>query len=423
MYKLGRTFCHSFRSRYCEQIQISKYFLSAYTIQYNNIKEKLHERCKDHRETKLPILTIQNNWRSYCNKSSQNGERRELLEYNKVIKHYSLNVPSFGGAVCTKSSSNVKIKSADPTEYQNLDKAFVRLLSCVESNNCETTLNVKQEDSVLSVDYTEENEEKVLDYKLEVEVPIVYNVKVTTVGKADVEVYDLIESNYVDIETKDGKVKIHKIMSENVIINTHSGDVVCQGALQGDVKIKTINGNIESQKRFIGPNAVLETDSGNITVSSSYSDISKFSINRGSMNLKNIHNESHVNIYENGNCKMQGVDGSTTIFVRKGDLDIQISRINSQSRIHVVEGNVCLKLSDSHPMNVSINAKNIIPDSKFHSYGKIENNSNTGLRCFNTTIEPHLSSESLIVTAENGTVAVEIQDWATSIGFKLPSLN
>merc|ERR1719189_1032904 len=105
------------------------------------------------------------------------------------------------------------------------------------------------------------------------------------------------------------------------------------------------------------------------------------------MNLKNIHNESHVIVFENGNCKMQGVDGSTNIFIQKGDLDVQIARINNKSRIHVVEGNVCLKLSDSHPINVSINAKDIITDSTFHSYGIIENNVSTGLRCFQTTIE------------------------------------
>ena len=52
-------------------------------------------------------------------------------------------------------------------------------------------------------------------------------------------------------------------------------------------------------------------------VASSYSDQAKFSSNKGSMNLRNIHNESYVAIYEEGDVKIQGLDGSTNIFIKK----------------------------------------------------------------------------------------------------------
>ena len=50
-------------------------------------------------------------------------------------------------------------------------------------------------------------------------------------------------------------------------------------------------------------------------VASSYSDQAKFSTNKGSMNLRNIHNESYIAVYEEGDVKMQGLDGSTNIFI------------------------------------------------------------------------------------------------------------
>ena len=35
------------------------------------------------------------------------------------------------------------------------------------------------------------------------------------------------------------------------------------------------------------------------------------------MNLRNIHNESYVAVYDEGDVIMQGLDGSTNIFIKK----------------------------------------------------------------------------------------------------------
>ena len=260
------------------------------------------------------------------------------------------------------------------------------------------------------------------DYKLNVEIPIVYNVKAFGLGNASIQVGEFIETKYVDVETVHGDIKTTKLRSENIELQTYSGDITCDGALQGNISIITKKGDIISNKRFIGPIAELETDDGDIKISSSYSDVNKFSTNCGSLNLKNIHNESHINVADTGDVKMQGVDGSTDIFINKGDLDIQISRITGTSKILVVEGNVTLKLSDSNPMNVIIDAKEITIDDKFGKQGVSDTNKENGLARFITSEEPYKSSESLTVCA-NGKVSVEIQDWATSIGFKLPSLS
>ena len=45
--------------------------------------------------------------------------------------------------------------------------------------------------------------------------------------------------------------------------------------------------------------------------------------------FRNLHNESYVAVYEKGNVTMQGVDGSTNVFVKEGDVDIQV-RISIQ---------------------------------------------------------------------------------------------
>ena len=50
-----------------------------------------------------------------------------------------------------------------------------------------------------------------------------------------------------------------------------------------------------------------------------------FYINCKIVNIfRNLHNESYVAVYEKGNVTMQGVDGSTNVFVKEGDVDIQV---------------------------------------------------------------------------------------------------
>ena len=413
------------RLQSCKFIQPSKRSISsAVTYHDHHVKNQHRKRDVEYRNPKHVLFTpSQTQYQSLSSTTSQHKVDNESYEYKKVIDEHSLKVPSFGGSVLTKSNADISIKPADPTQYQNLDQAFVRLLSRVESNNEQAKLRVEQQDHKLIAECKIEDETKSSDYKLEVEVPIVYNVKVSAAANANVDVHDFMESNFVDIDTEDGNVNCHKsIKTENVIIHTGSGDVICQGALQGEVKIKTKSGNIVSEKRFVGPNAELETDIGTINVASSYSDQAKFSTNRGSMILKNVHNESNVTVHEHGNVQMQGVDGSTQIFINKGDLDIQISRITKDSRIHVLEGNVNLKLSESCRIDSSITAKDVIIDSKLDKLGEVEQNTDKDSTRLASTSEPQMVHPKLVIIAKKGRVSIEVQDWATSIGFKLPSM-
>ncbi len=139
------------------------------------------------------------------------------------------------------------------------------------------------------------------------------------------------------------------------------------------------------------------------------------------MNLKNIHNESYVAVYESGDVSIKGVDGSTNIFVKKGDLDVHISQIKHESRIHVEEGNITLKMIDSHPIKITIDANQVIPDTKFSKHGTIEARKDSPNTVhYSAAIQPNVFSPTLTVVAENGNVVLESQDWAASLGIKLP---
>ena len=110
--------------------------------------------------------------------------------------------------------------------------------------------------------------------------------------------------------------------------------MVCKGAYRGSVSIVT------ADKRLIGPTLDITTDQGDIKIASCYSDQSKFSTRWGNMVLRNIHNESYIT--------MQGVDSCTNVFMKKGELGIQISHVGNESRLHVDQHKILEFFPSSH---------------------------------------------------------------------------
>jgi DUF4097 and DUF4098 domain-containing protein YvlB len=98
-----------------------------------------------------------------------------------------------------------------------------------------------------------------------------------------------------------GDITAARIKTAKLTLTSNSGDIVCSGHLQGNVVIKTKSGNVIGDKRFTGPSI----------------EQAKFSTNTGSMNLRNLHNESYIVVYDQGDVKAIGIDGAANIFVKK----------------------------------------------------------------------------------------------------------
>ena len=129
------------------------------------------------------------------------------------------------------------MRSADPTHYHNLDHAVISLMSCNKSNCHPAKLDVSQEEHKVTVQCTLAKEANFNEYQVDVEVPIVHNVKVSALENACVDVHDFIESNYVNVRAESGQVTMQQIKTENLTIHTKSGDVFCQGTLQVSIKL------------------------------------------------------------------------------------------------------------------------------------------------------------------------------------------
>eukprot|EP00088_Acartia_fossae_P063980 TRINITY_DN7845_c0_g2_i1.p1 TRINITY_DN7845_c0_g2~~TRINITY_DN7845_c0_g2_i1.p1 ORF type:complete len:396 (+),score=83.35 TRINITY_DN7845_c0_g2_i1:51-1238(+) len=353
--------------------------------------------------------------RGLCQSSVLHGQNRILLE------DHSLKVPSFGGVLWVNSNVKVSVKPVNTLEDLHMDKAAVKVYGVAKDLKEKYTMDVKQEGHKLTVNTNTNDESIKQNINCVIEVPLVHNVNIVGSGDAPVKCKDMVESNYCHLTSDKGEISVERVKTANLSVQSAEGDVFCRGAIQGSISVVTGEGNVVNDKRFLGPSLDITTDSGDIRVASCYSDQSKFSTNTGSLFLRNLHNESYVAVYEKGNVTMQGVDGSTNVFVKDGDVDIQVSKVGHESRIHVEEGDITLKLTDTFPLKVCVTANEIILDTKFSQYGNIDDKKyDDGYKHYFGTIQPEKFSPTLQVVAENGRVIVESQDWAASLGFKLP---
>jgi len=340
------------------------------------------------------------------------------------LSEQALTVPSFGGSLTVRAACPVRVRPTSTLDYPDLDRATVRLLGRPDgSRDQEPELLVTQEGHRLNV-----QAEAGLgggQLELEVEVPIVHNVTVTTTGQAGIECSDMIESQYCHLTSEEGGVVVAGLKTANLIVQTEGGDVVCRGAIQGSVTINTGAGGVTGERRFLGPSLNITTEQGDIDIASCYSEQSKFSTMTGRMNLRNIHNESFVAGYgRTGGVSMQGVDGSTNVWLREGDLDIQVSHCMNESRVHVEEGNIRLKMADNHPVKVCATGLEVEVDTKFSDLGSVGVKEDCpNYQHYLGILMPDQFSPTCQVMADSGKVSVAAQSWAASFGLKLPDLN
>ena len=276
-------------------------------------------------------------------------------------------------------------------------------------------IQVSQKDGKLAVSgYGASNSSVLVD----VEVPIVYDVTVVTSDSAGIQVRDLLESAWCHLTSQSGPVVVAGVKTANLLVESETGDVTCRGAIQGAVRINTNSGCVSSDRRFTGPSLDISTESGSIQVTSCYSDQSRFSTMTGQLRLSNIHHTSYVAVHERADVRMVGLDGTASVFMKAGSLDLQVSCVRGESRVQLEQGDIQLKIAESQPLKLCVTGREVTVDEKFSSYGKIEGKEEN-YQQYNGAIQPDQSSALCEVVAEEGRVSVAVQDWASSLGLKL----
>ena len=88
-------------------------------------------------------------------------------------------------------------------------------------------------------------------------------------------------------------------------------------------------------------------------------------------------------------------------------------------RIHVKEGDIILKMADSHPLKLCVKGYEVTTDETFAKYGKVINMPKAGLQNYVGYIQPSGLNPRCEVLADSGKVSISAQGWAQSLGFNI----
>ena len=328
-----------------------------------------------------------------------------------AVEQARLAVPGFGGLLSVTSSVGVEVVAACVQTFPHLDTAVVAARGEVAG----LQVQVHQQGDRLEVSCFATTPAPPLA-TCRVEVPMVHGVEVVAVGAAGVEVRDMVEGPHILLGAEQGAVTVSGVKTEELRVVTEGGPVRCEGAVQGRVALTTTTGAIAATGRILGPELRVTTEQGEVEVANTYSDSSTFTATRGSIRLKNLHNRSRVEVVEEGEVVMTGVDGQTEVLVGRGMVDVAISRLTGDSRVEVGEGHVVVRLATSHPLTLEVEAREVALDSTFQGLGEMEE----GGRRFRCTLPHSLPGPVLLVVA-GGRVEVVEQSWAQGLGLKLSS--
>merc|ERR1719394_1928108 len=149
-----------------------------------------------------------------------------------IIKTHSFKMPptSFGGSLLVNSSKNVHVQPTNTLDFPDLDQAFVKILS--EDKSCSpSSVNIIQDEHKLTVtdDVTAEDNKNIT---IHIEIPIVYNVSVTTSDEGRIRCRDMIESDYCHLISDQGNIEVASVKTSRLNIKTKAGNVKCKGAIQ-----------------------------------------------------------------------------------------------------------------------------------------------------------------------------------------------
>ncbi|XP_071443078.1 protein FAM185A isoform X2 [Hetaerina americana] len=253
--------------------------------------------------------------------------------------------------------------------------------------------------------------QEVKNLYLEVEIPVVCDIDVIS-KFGDVSVESFV-SDKLSVEAENGDINCRKLNCGTMNLKSSNGNIICEGIILGNIKIKAGKLGRIRGANFQGNLLEVETDDGDIDVSSTYSLKSSFITKKGNVSLKNLHRSSFVSI-QKGNLSIFGLDGSLDARVQDGNIRVQITQLDADSYLETKNGKVSLSVAKSNVCQLNLSAREIlILKETLRSMGEIEHSSSG--QVFRSLPHDNPSAAQMKVVSENGEVHLKEESWISSL--------
>lgn len=236
------------------------------------------------------------------------------------------------------------------------------------------------------------------------------DIDVVVDGVSSVRATDL-ETKRLNVKTEKGAIHCKKIKGDQIKLDSKTGDVVSDGVMQGNIDISTRGEGKVSAMRLQGTEVNINTEQGTIDLSAIYADKSSITSTSGNMSLENYHGNGLVKL-EEGNLKLSGLDGSLKAEVAKGNVEVQVSRLEG---LHIAaqNGDVVVKVPDNMPARLELEGNELVLDKRLGIQVEYQ-----AMKKQKRSLSGFLGAGKgplIMIVSPSGTISLTIQDWLSSL--------
>lgn len=170
-----------------------------------------------------------------------------------------------------------------------------------------------------------------------IQVPYQLKIQVTTTDSASVSLSKLEGQEFV-VKTQKGAVNVDNLKAQNIKVESLEGELNSEGRLQAsNIDLKT-GSNSGIHCHNIMANAFnVTTHAGPIVVKSCYSDKSHFITLMGNINLDHLHRSVLIDVIQQGNLHITGFSGNLQASLKSGDVFMHASQLTDKTSIFIHE--------------------------------------------------------------------------------------
>lgn len=165
-------------------------------------------------------------------------------------------------------------------------------------------------------------------------------------------------------------------------------------------------------EKVLGDSMSIQSDEGNISIESCYSQSSKVSTKSGNLELRNVHRNCEVNVAEEANLTMTGFNGNLLVTMNKGYVDLQIAELHGESVVLANNAtDMDIKLSEEVTTSTYVHAQ-VDPEKLYldDNLEPVRGTKENGASTLNLSGCPNK-----LFLQTDGTVRIKQQSWTETI--------
>eukprot|EP00092_Neocalanus_flemingeri_P014163 GFUD01015279.1.p1 GENE.GFUD01015279.1~~GFUD01015279.1.p1 ORF type:complete len:576 (-),score=147.94 GFUD01015279.1:103-1767(-) len=162
----------------------------------------------------------------------------------------------------------------------------------------------------------------------------------------------------VGLVTQFGNIKLKDIWAQDIKLATRTGDILCYGAIEGNITAETAADGDFIARSVVGPRLKVTTDAGDICVwDDCHAEVSELYTMYGDVHCKRLYGTAKILIKEQGTATLNVIDGSVAVVVKTGDIVAHVDKISEDSFMEVETGNIVLHVAPDFPFRISLLAQ------------------------------------------------------------------